>query len=201
MYDAMVRLTQDFSLRYPLVDGQGNFGSIDADGPAAARYTEVRMTKIAEYMLENINEDTVDRRPNYDNSREEPKVLPTRFPNHLCNGTMGIAVGMATNMAPHNLTEVIDAANLLIQNPDASIDDIMEIVKGPDFPTGGIIFDTQNIRQIYAKGRGSIVMRAKTHIETGTNGTFIIIDEVPYQVAKAAVVEKIGELVSERKIE
>jgi len=129
VYEAMVRLTQDFSLRYPLVDGQGNFGSIDGDGAAAARYTEVRMSKIAEFMLENINEDTVDWRPNYDNSREEPKVLPTRFPNHLCNGTMGIAVGMATNMAPHNLVEVIDACNLLINNPQASIEEIMEIVK------------------------------------------------------------------------
>ncbi|MFA7284346.1 MAG: DNA topoisomerase (ATP-hydrolyzing) [Candidatus Absconditabacterales bacterium] len=201
VYEAMVRLTQDFSLRYPLVDGQGNFGSIDGDGAAAARYTEVRMSKIAEFMLENINEDTVDWRPNYDNSREEPKVLPTRFPNHLCNGTMGIAVGMATNMAPHNLVEVIDACNLLINNPQASIEEIMEIVKGPDFPTGGIIFDTENIKQIYTKGKGSILMRAKTHIETAKNGSYIIIDEVPYQVTKAGIVEKIGELVAERKIE
>ena len=129
IYEAMVRLVQDFSLRYPLVDGQGNFGSIDGDGAAASRYTEVKLTKIAENILENIDEDTVDRRPNYDNSRQEPKTLPTRFPNHLCNGTMGIAVGMATNMAPHNLTEVIDACNLLIANPEASIDEIMEIVK------------------------------------------------------------------------
>ncbi len=201
IYEAMVRLAQDFSLRYPLVDGQGNFGSIDGDGAAASRYTEVKLTKLAESVLENLDEDTVDRRPNYDSSREEPKVLPTRFPNHLCNGTMGIAVGMATNMAPHNLTEVIDACNLLIQNPEASIDDIMEIIKWPDFPTGGVIFDTANIKQVYTKGRGSIIMRAKTHIETGKNGTFIIIDGVPYQVMKAGIVEKIGELVAERKIE
>lgn len=234
VYEAMVRLAQDFSLRYPLVDGQGNFGSIDGDGAAASRYTEVRMTKLTEYMLENIKEDTVDRRPNYDNSTIEPRFLPTRFPNHLCNGTMGIAVGMATNMPPHNLGEVIEVILLMLErarNPievtriktstsvneageeetieeeitetstELSIDEIMEVIKGPDFPTGGIIFDSQNIKDIYSKGKGSIIMRGKTHIEEGKNGSHIIIDEIPYQVNKAAIVEKIGELVGDKKIE
>ncbi|HNG97464.1 MAG TPA: DNA gyrase subunit A, partial [Candidatus Absconditabacterales bacterium] len=237
VYEAMVRLAQDFSMRYPLVDGQGNFGSIDGDGAAASRYTEVRMTALTEYMIQNIKEDTVDRRPNYDNSLEEPRYLPTIFPNHLCNGTMGIAVGMATNMAPHNLTEVLDACMLLLNyeqdklinqhqrinnmateldtidttddNEDANtdgeegitIDHIMEIIKGPDFPTGGIIFDSANIKEVYAKGKGSIVMRGNTHIEEGKSNSFIIIDDVPYQVTKASIVEKIGELVAEKKIE
>lgn len=149
VYDAMVRLAQPFSLRYPLVDGQGNFGSIDGDGAAAMRYTESKLTKIAEEMLSDIELDTVDRKPNYDESRQEPKTLPTKFPNHLCNGTMGIAVGMATNMAPHNLTEVIDACLLLMGNADATIDEIMEIIKGPDFPTGGMMYDRENIKKVY----------------------------------------------------
>ncbi|HMT27533.1 MAG TPA: DNA gyrase subunit A, partial [Candidatus Absconditabacterales bacterium] len=165
VYEAMVRMAQPFSMRYPLVDGQGNFGSIDGDGAAAMRYTEARLTRIAEEMLEDIDQDTVDRRPNYDQSREEPIMLPTKFPNHLCNGTMGIAVGMATNMASHNLTEIIDACLLLIENPEATIDDIMEIVKGPDFATGGIIFDPTTIKAVYEKGRGGITCRGKTHIE------------------------------------
>lgn len=237
VYEAMVRLAQDFSMRYPLVDGQGNFWSIDGDGAAASRYTEVRMTALTEYMIQNIKEDTVDRRPNYDNSLEEPRYLPTIFPNHLCNGTMGIAVGMATNMAPHNLTEVLDACMLLLNyeqdklinqhqrinnmateldtidttddNEDANtdweegitIDHIMEIIKGPDFPTWGIIFDSANIKEVYAKGKGSIVMRGNTHIEEGKSNSFIIIDDVPYQVTKASIVEKIWELVAEKKIE
>ena len=234
IYEAMVRFAQDFSMRYPLVDGQGNFGSIDGDGAAASRYTEVKMTKLSEYMLENINEDTVDRRNNYDNSTKEPRYLPTRFPNHLCNGTMGIAVGMATNMPPHNLGEVIETMLLMMErarNPieitktktstilneageeeiieeeiteksgELSIDEIMNVIKGPDFPTGGIMFDSQNIKEIYRKGKGSIIVRGKTHIEEGKNGVFIIIDEIPYQANKATIVEKIGELVGDKKIE
>lgn len=153
IYEAMVRLAQPFSLRYPLIDGQGNFGSIDGDGAAAMRYTEARLTKIAEEMLEDIDQDTVTWRDNYDQSRQEPVTVPTKFPNHLCNGTMGIAVGMATNMAPHNLNEVISACLLLIEQPDATLDDIMELIKGPDFPTGGMIFDSTNIKEVYSKGR------------------------------------------------
>ena len=149
----MVRLSQPFSLRYPLVDGQGNFGSIDGDGAAAMRYTEARLTKIAGEMLEDIEQDTVDRRDNYDSSRQEPIMLPTKFPNHLCNGTMGIAVGMATNMPPHNLAEVIDACLLLIKDPEATIEDIMGYIKGPDLPTGAIIFDKRNIVDVYSKGK------------------------------------------------
>lgn len=227
IYEAMVRFAQDFSMRYPLVDWQGNFGSIDGDGAAASRYTEVRMTKLSEFMLANIDEDTVDWKSNYDNSRVEPRFLPTRFPNHLCNGTMGIAVGMATNMAPHNLTEVINACSILlsknkehlivIQNEDdqsmgyeeglikedypVSIDEIMEIITWPDFPTGWIIFDTMNIKEVYTKGKWSIIVRGKTHIEESKNGTFIVIDDIPYQVTKAWIVEKIGELVADKKIE
>lgn len=225
VYEAMVKLAQPWAMRYPLVDGQGNFWSIDGDGAAASRYTEVKMTKLTEYMLENIKEDTVDWRPNYDNSTTEPITLPTRFPNHLCNGTMGIAVGMATNMAPHNLTEVIDATLLLISKSkkqpdlfdeeedenedklvrnefeDVSIDEIMEIIKGPDFPTWGQMFDSESIKTIYSTGKGSIIVRGKTHIENDKNNTYIIIDEIPYQVTKSSIVEKIWELVIDRKID
>ena len=163
IYEAMVRMAQTWSFRYPLVDGQGNFGSIDGDGAAAMRYTEARLTKIAEEMLADIEQDTIDRRDNFDASLKEPIMLPTKFPNHLCNGTMGIAVGMATNMAPHNLNEVLDASLLLLQkegkkdkagNPiEVSIDEIMEIIKGPDFPTGGIIYDSTNIKEVYKRGK------------------------------------------------
>ncbi|USN57351.1 MAG: hypothetical protein H6766_02650 [Candidatus Peribacteria bacterium] len=153
VYDAMVRLAQPFNMRYPLVDGQGNFGSIDGDGAAAMRYTEAKLTKLAEEMMADLDQDTVDRRDNYDGSEQEPTVLSTKFPNHLCNGTMGIAVGMATNMAPHNLTEVVDALLLLIQNEEATIDDIMDIIQGPDFPTAGEIYDPENIREVYRKGK------------------------------------------------
>lgn len=201
VYDAMVRLAQPFSLRYPLVDGQGNFGSIDGDGAAAMRYTEARLTKLAEEMLTDIDQDTVDWRANYDDSREEPITLPTKFPNHLCNGTMGIAVGMATNMAPHNLTEIIDASLLIMDNPEATIDDIMDIIQGPDFPTGGIMFDKENIKNVYATGKGGITVRGKTHFEDSKNGKLIIIDEIPYQVNKSTLVGKIGELVVDKKIE
>lgn len=149
----MARMAQPWSLRYPLVDGQGNFGSIDGDGPASMRYTEARLTKLSEEMLADIEQDTVTWRGNFDNSLQEPVHLPTKFPNHLCNGTMGIAVGMATNMAPHNLSEVIDACILLMDNPETTVEDIMQIIKGPDFPTGGMIFDPANILEVYRKGK------------------------------------------------
>lgn len=202
VYDAMVRIAQPFSLRYPLVDGQGNFGSVDGDEAAAMRYTEARLSKIAEEMLQDIEQDTVDRRENYDQSRKEPIVVPTKFPFHLCNGTMGIAVGMATNMPPHNLTEVVDACLALIERPELTIDEIMEIIKGPDFPTWGIIFDSFNIKEVYTKGRGGIVMRGKVHFEQNNKKEdVIVIDEIPYQVNKSMLVAKIGELVNERKID
>ncbi|MCX6824057.1 MAG: DNA topoisomerase 4 subunit A [candidate division SR1 bacterium] len=211
IYEAMVRMAQPWAFRYPLVDGQGNFGSIDGDGAAAMRYTEARLTKIAEEMLNDIEQDTVDRRDNFDGSLQEPIMLPTKFPNHLCNGTMGIAVGMATNMAPHNLTEVLDASLLLLEKEGmkdkkgetivVSIDQIMEIIQGPDFPTGGIIYDSNNIREVYKKGKGGIVMRGKTHIEEDKHGSILIIDEIPYLVNKSTLVSKIGELVVDKKIE
>ena len=211
VYEAMVRMAQPWSLRYPLVDGQGNFGSIDGDGAAAMRYTEARLTKLAEEMLGDIDQDTVDWRRNFDDSLEEPIMLPTKFPNHLCNGTMGIAVGMATNMAPHNLTEIIDASLLLINKEDkpqkdwtkysVSIDEIMGIIKGPDFPTGGTIFDSNNIREVYAKGKWWIAVRGKTHVEESKSGKIIIIDQIPYQVNKSTLVSKIWELVVDKKIE
>ena len=211
IYEAMVRMAQPWAFRYPLVDGQGNFGSIDGDGPAAMRYTEARLTKIAEEMLNDIEQDTIDRRDNFDGSLQEPIMLPTKFPNHLCNGTMGIAVGMATNMAPHNLSEVLDAALLLLEKEGmkdkkwepmiVSIDDIMEIIKGPDFPTWGIIYDSNNIKEVYKKGKWGIVMRGKTHVEQDKHGNIIIIDEIPYLVNKSSLVSKIGELVVDKKIE
>ena len=211
IYEAMVRMAQPWAFRYPLVDGQGNFGSIDGDGAAAMRYTEARLTKIAEEMLTDLEQDTVDRRDNFDGSLKEPIMLPTKFPNHLCNGTMGIAVGMATNMAPHNLNEVLDAALLLLKKEgmkdknweiiEVSIDEIMEIIKGPDFPTWGIIYDSNNIREVYKKGKWGIVMRGKTHIEEDKHGNIIIIDEIPYLVNKSSLVSKIGELVVDKKIE
>ena len=221
IYDAMVRMAQPRSFRYPLVDWQGNFGSIDGDGAAAMRYTEARLTKIAEEMLNDIEQDTVDWRDNFDGSLQEPVMLPTKFPNHLCNGTMGIAVGMATNMAPHNLSEVLDASLLLLEKEgkpltldptipvtedtpttySVSIDEIMEHIKGPDFPTWGTIYDSNNIREVYKKGKGSIVMRGSTHIEESKHGTIIIIDEIPYLVNKSSLVSRIGELVVDKKLE
>lgn len=201
VYEAMVRMSQDFSLRYPLVDWQWNFWSIDGDGAAAMRYTEVRLTKIAEEMLRDIDLDTVDWRDNYDNSRQEPITLPTKFPNHLCNGTMWIAVWMATNMAPHNLREVIDASLLLIENPDANIDDIMQIIQWPDFPTGWVIFDPENIKAVYTKWKWWITVRGKAHFEEIDGNKVIIVDEIPYQVNKASLVSKIWELVNLKKIE
>ena len=199
VYEAMVRMAQDFSLRYPLIDWQGNFGSIDGDSAAAMRYTEARLTKIAEEMLADIDKDTVDWTDNYDNSRKEPLFLPTKFPALLCNWTMGIAVWMATNMPPHNLTEVCDALIKLVEKPQTSHEEIMEIISWPDFPTGGIIFDKQKISEVYRTWRGSIIVRWKVHIEN-EKWNKIIIDELPYQVNKANLVAKIGQLAGEGKL-
>lgn len=202
VYEAMVRMAQPFSLRYPLIDGQWNFWSIDWDWAAAMRYTEARLTKIAEEMLQDIEQDTVNWRDNYDSSKQEPITVPTKFPNHLCNGTMGIAVGMATNMAPHNLWEVIDASLMLIDNPETDIDEIMTVIKWPDFPTWGIIFDSFNITEVYKRWKGWIIMRGKVHMETDEKkNPVIVVDEVPYQVNKANLVAKIWELVNDRKID
>ncbi|MBR1534163.1 MAG: DNA gyrase subunit A [Ruminococcus sp.] len=202
VYDAMVRLAQDFSMRYMLVDGHGNFGSIDGDPPAAYRYTESRMSKISAEMLADIDKETVDFMPTFDDVLEEPTVLPSRFPNLLVNGSNGIAVGMATNIPPHNLGETIDAMCLLIDNPDAEIADIMECMPGPDFPTGGLIMGRSGIRAAYATGRGKIVVRAKTEIVETKNGRFkIIVSEIPYGVNKARLIENIANLVKEKRLE
>lgn len=202
VYDALVRLAQDFSMRYMLVDGHGNFGSVDGDPPAAYRYTESRMSKISVEMLRDIDKDTVDFVPNYDDSRKEPSVLPTRFPNLLVNGSTGIAVGMATNIPPHNLSEVSDAICYLVDNPEATLAELMEYIKGPDFPTGGIIMGRSGIRAAYATGRGKIVVRAKTEIVEGKNGrSKIIVTELPYQVNKARLIEAIADYVKDKKIE
>jgi DNA gyrase subunit A len=202
IYDALVRMAQDFSLRLPLLDGQGNFGSTDGDPPAAMRYTEVRMGKPAQAMLEDIDKDTVEFQPNYDNSEREPTVLPARFPNLLVNGSNGIAVGMATNMPPHNLGEVIDATIAVMDNPEIGIDDLLEIVPGPDFPTGGLILGRVGAKSAAHTGRGSIVMRGRTLIEEiRKDRTAIIVSEIPYQVNKASMVERIAELVREKKVE
>jgi DNA gyrase subunit A len=201
IYDALVRMAQDFSMRLPLIDGQGNFGSVDGDAPAAMRYTECRLARPAMSLLDDIDKDTVDFQPNYDGNEQEPVVLPARFPNLLVNGAGGIAVGMATNIPPHNLGEIIDACTALIDDPALSIDDLIKIVPGPDFPTGGIILGRQGIRAAYHMGRGSIVMRGKVEFETLRGRDAIIVTEIPYQVNKAAMVERIGELVREKKIE
>ena len=202
IYDALVRMAQDFSMRLPLIDGQGNFGSVDGDPPAAMRYTECRLGRPAMEMLEDIDKDTVDFQANYDGNEKEPVVLPARFPNLLVNGAGGIAVGMATNIPPHNLGEVIDACIALIENPDLGIDELMGIIPGPDFPTGGIILGRAGIRSAYHLGRGSIVMRGKVEIETsrGDRET-IVVSEIPYQVNKATMVERIGELWRDKKID
>ena len=202
VYDAMVRLAQDFSMRYMLVDGHGNFGSIDGDPAAAYRYTESRMSKIASEMLADIDKDTVDFMPTFDDVLTEPTVLPSRFPNLLVNGSNGIAVGMATNIPPHNLGETIDAMCLLIDNPDAEIADLMECMPGPDFPTGGLIMGRSGIRAAYATGRGKIIVRAKTEIEEAKNGRFkIIVTEIPYGVNKARLIENIANLVKDKRLE
>ena len=202
VYDAMVRLAQDFSMRYMLVDGHGNFGSVDGDPPAAYRYTESKMSKISTEMLADIDKDTVDFMPNFDDRLEEPTVLPSRFPNLLVNGSGGIAVGMATNIPPHNLGEVIDAMTLLIDNPEAEIPELMECLPGPDFPTGGMIMGRSGIRAAYMTGRGKITVRAKAEIVEEKNGRFkIIVTELPYQVNKARLIEYIADLVNEKRIE
>ncbi|MEO7716803.1 MAG: DNA gyrase subunit A [Capsulimonas sp.] len=202
IYPTMVRMAQDFSLRYPLVDGQGNFGSIDGDPPAAMRYTEARMSHFAMEMLQDLDRDTVNWTENYDQTREEPTVLPGKFPNLICNGGSGIAVGMATNIPPHNLREIVDALYHLIDNPDATSDELMTFVKGPDFPTYGLILGTKGIRLAYATGRGSVIMQARTTIEPMENGrNAIIITELPYQVIKQRLIEQIAELVKQKKIE
>ena len=202
VYDAMVRLAQDFSMRYPLVDGHGNFGSVDGDPPAAYRYTEARMSKMCNEMLRDIDKDTVDWDPNFDESLKEPRVLPSRFPNLLVNGSSGIAVGMTTNIPPHNLREVIDATICVLDNPDATLDDLMEHIKGPDFPTRGVIMGRAGIRAAYATGKGHIKVRARTEMEEFGNGrTRIIVTELPYQVNKSRLVENIADQVKDKRLE
>ena len=203
VYDTIVRMAQDFSLRYPLIDGQGNFGSVDGDNAAAMRYTEIRMAKIAHQLLEDIDKETVDFGPNYDGSEHEPLVLPARFPNLLVNGSSGIAVGMATNIPPHNLSEVIDGCMALLKDPETSIEDLMKFIPAPDFPTAALIYGTAGIKEGYMTGRGRVVMRARCHFEDIGKGDrqAIVIDELPYQVNKANLLMKIGELVRDKKIE
>lgn len=202
IYDALVRMAQDFSMRNTLVDGHGNFGSVDGDPPAAMRYTETRMTRLAAHMLADIEKDTVNFVPNFDGSKKEPEVLPARFPQLLVNGSSGIAVGMATNIPPHNLVETIDGTIELIDNPDATIEDLMEHIKGPDFPTGGLILGTQGIREAYHTGRGSIKVRARARIEPMSGGRHrIVVTEIPYQVNKARMIERIAQLARDKRIE
>jgi len=201
VYDALVRMAQKFSMRYPVVDGQGNFGSIDGDSAAAMRYTEARMTMLTEELLKDIDKDTVDFVPNYDDREVEPDVLPSRVPNLLLNGSSGIAVGMATNIPPHSLDELIDGLLLLLENKEATLEEIMEFIKGPDFPTGGIIFGKKGIIEAYRTGRGRVKLRAKTHIEKKPNKDVIVIDELPYQTNKARLIEQIAELVKDKQID
>jgi DNA gyrase subunit A len=203
VYDTIVRMAQDFSLRHMLVDGQGNFGSVDGDNAAAMRYTEIRLAKIAHEMLADIDKETVDFGPNYDGSEKEPLVLPARLPNLLINGSAGIAVGMATNIPPHNLNEVVDACLHLLKSPQATIEELMEIIPAPDFPTAGIIYGIEGVREGYRTGRGKVVMRAKCHFEDIDKGArqSIIVDEIPYQVNKKTLLERIAELVNDKKIE
>src|SRR5262245_14442787 len=203
VYDTIVRMAQDFSMRYPLVDGQGNFGSVDGDPPAAMRYTEVRMSRIAGELLADIDRETVDFVPNYDDTIQEPVVLPARIPNLLINGSAGIAVGMATNIPPHNLGEVVDATIALIQNPSLTVDDLMEFVPGPDFPTAGFLHGRPAIREAYRTGRGILHMRARVTTETDkrTGKEAIIVTELPFQVNKARLIERMAELVNERRVD
>ena len=204
VYDTIVRMAQDFSMRYMLVDGQGNFGSVDGDNAAAMRYTEIRMARIAHELLADIDKETVNFGPNYDGSEHEPLVLPAKIPTLLVNGSSGIAVGMATNIPPHNLNEVIDACKALLADDNLSIDDLIEYIPAPDFPTGATIYGLSGVREGYRTGRGRVLMRGKTHIEPiGKHGEreAIIIDEIPYQVNKARMVEKIGELVRDKVLE
>ena len=201
IYGTVVRLAQPWAMRYTLVDGHGNFGSVDGDGAAAMRYTEVRLRRIGEEMLSDIDSETVDFQPNYDNTRQEPLVLPTRFPNLLVNGAQGIAVGMATNIPPHNLTESINASIALLDNPEITIPELMESIPGPDFPTGGIICGTKGIRDAYTTGRGRIVIRAKADIEHHDSHDNIIVHEIPYNVNKAQLIKYIADLVNEKKLD
>ncbi|MEK7227205.1 MAG: DNA topoisomerase (ATP-hydrolyzing), partial [Bacteroidota bacterium] len=202
VYDAMVRMAQEWNMRYPLIDHQGNFGNQDGDGPAAMRYTEARLERLAEHMLDDLNKDTVDFQPNFDDSEKEPTILPTRIPQLLINGSSGIAVGMATNMMPHNLTEVIDGCIAFIDKRDISIEELMQYVKAPDFPTGGIIYGMEGVKAGMHFGRGKVVVRGKLTVETKANGKDqIIITEVPYQVNRDALTNRIGELVNEKVIE
>src|ERR1700681_3274413 len=202
-YEALVRMVQDFSLRYPLIDGQGNFGSVDGDAPAAYRYTECRLEKITAEMLADIDKETVDFAPNYDGKELEPTVLPTRIPNLLVNGSSGIVVGIAVNIPPHILTEIVTSCLTLLDNPDTTVDELIEHVPAPDFPTAGIIFGTEGVREGYRTGRGRVVIRARTHIEDLEKGgrQAIIVDELPYQVNKATLLTRIGELVREKKLD
>ncbi len=201
VYDALVRMAQDFTLRYPLVIGQGNFGSIDGDPPAAMRYSEVKLSPLAEEMLEDIDKETVDFMANYDGTREEPKYLPAKLPQLILNGAMGIAVGMATNIPPHNLTEVCEAINYLIDNPEATTQDLMEFIKGPDFPTGAIIFGKDKLKEIYSTGKGSFLCRAKAEIEENNKNKRIVVYEIPYLTSKAGIISQIAKLVEEKRIE
>ncbi|MEO1841531.1 MAG: DNA gyrase subunit A, partial [Pseudomonadota bacterium] len=202
VYDTIVRMAQPFSLRYPLVDGQGNFGSVDGDSPAAMRYTEIRLSRLAHELLDDLDKETVDFYPNYDESETQPAVLPARFPNLLVNGSSGIAVGMATNIPPHNLSETIEACLLLIREPDASIDQLMEVLPGPDFPTAAIINGHSGIRQAYETGRGRVHIRSRVEIEEKKDSqrSSLVVTELPYQVNKARLLEKIAELVKEGKV-
>ena len=202
VYDAMVRLAQDFNIRYPLVEGQGNFGSVDGDGAAAMRYTEARMSKLTLHLIGEIDKDTVDFYPNFDETLLQPTVMPSRYPNLLVNGSNGIAVGMATNIPPHNLREVVDGCIHMIDHPDCTTEDLMQFIKGPDFPTGGIILGQSGIRAAYHTGRGRILVRAKTEIESmSQNRSRIVVTEIPYMVNKAKLVEKIAELVHEKRLD
>ena len=202
VYDTMVRMAQPWSLRYPLVDGQGNYGSIDGDSPAAMRYTEARLRKIAEDMLGDLDKETVDFAPNFDDSLEEPTVLPTKIPNLLVNGASGIAVGMATNMAPHNLTEVVNGTIAYVDNKDIEVEELLNYVKAPDFPTGGTIYGYEGVRDAFLTGKGRIVMRGKAEIEETKSGKeVIIVTEIPYQVNKADMIRKTAELVNDKKID
>ena len=203
VYDTIVRMAQNFSLRYMLVDGQGNFGSVDGDNAAAMRYTEIRMSRIAHELLADLDKETVDFGPNYDGSEREPLILPAKIPNLLINGSSGIAVGMATNIPPHNLNEVVEACLALLKNPETSIEELIDIIPAPDFPTAGIIYGVAGVKEGYRTGRGRVVMRARTHFEDMEKGSrqSIIIDELPYQVNKANLLIRIGELVRDKKIE
>ena len=201
VYDALVRLAQNFSMRVPLLDGQGNFGSMDGDRAAAMRYTEVRMSKISKFLLEDIEKNTVEYRPNYDESENEPIVLPAKYPNLLVNGAGGIAVGMATDIPPHNLKEIIDGCLLVLDNDKATIDDLIKLIPAPDFPTAATIHGIDGIKQAYETGRGRVHVRAKTSIEENGDRETIIVSELPYQVNKARLIEKIAELVRDKKIE